>query len=115
MDLTPGTTLTVRTRGGRVCRMDVPAAGSQRLVHLRYAIAVGDVAVLAGNGDEVVAEMAAPGDGGEGEGDADAELDQLRAEYEERTGEKPHPRMKASTIRERLDALDEDDDLDGDE
>lgn len=32
----------------------------------------------------------------------DSDLDQLRAEYEDRFGEKPHGRMKADTLREKL-------------
>lgn len=34
----------------------------------------------------------------------DLELLYLRAEFEKRFGEKPHPRMKAETIRSRLNA-----------
>lgn len=93
MDLTPGTTLVVRTRGGRVTKMDVPAATTQRYKQMQYAIGAGDIAVLSVEGAPAEASSTPP---------PASELEALRAEYEQLTGKKPG-RMGQAKLREAVD------------
>ena len=53
-------------------------------------------------------EVATPAKQAEPEPEEDADLEEARAEYEQAFGERPHPRMKADTIRARIEEHSED-------
>lgn len=95
MALTPGASVRVRTRGGRECEWVVPDAGTQRLTQLEHAIETGDIALL---------DAGEPAQPDETEDDT---LEQLRAEFERRTGEEPDRRLKEAGLRRALAELDE--------
>lgn len=105
MELAPGSTLTVRTRGGRVGKLTVPPAGTHRYTHLRYAVESGDIAVLGVEGEEV-GSTEAPDDLEPEEAEAQApDLAELRAEYEDLAGEKANHRWKAPRLQQEIAAL----------